>query len=626
MRHTRAADVHEYATGATRRLSSLVMPTETQLPQFERYVAVRALGSPAFSPSGDAFAYLANTTGLPGVWLQPAAGGFARQLTVLGQDRVAAFRWSPDGKRLAMTVDRHGDEMFQVHVMEVGGWPRQLTSAPQVQHTLGGWSPDSSRVAFSGNDRDPAEQDAMICDVVTGEVQRVMTGGQFYAGDFSPDGSKLYVTQFLGNTHQKIWVVDVASGEATCVLGEDEEAATRRVLGWDGGGLGLYVITDAGHEYTYLVHAPLQGDGPRSVLRLDAEVAGGSLNHPGDGLVAFVNDRGMFTLRVYEVGDGGEQEVAAHELRLGEPAGASLSPDAGTLLLLYASPREAANLFLFDLANSKMRAVEQSMLGGLDPAGMVDPESITYPSFDREIPAWLYRPKGDGPFPVVLSIHGGPESQELAGYAYHGLYQYLLSRGIGIMAPNIRGSTGYGKTYQKSIYRDWGGGELKDIEAAADYLGTLDWVDADRIAVFGGSFGGFATLSALTRLPDRWAAGVDLVGPSNLITFVNSVPPFWRSMMRDWVGDAEEDREMLIERSPITYVDQLTAPLLVIQGANDPRVVKAESDQMVERLRQRGVAVEYYVDEEAGHGPPGRDGWVEWLRMTAEFLERHLKG
>src|SRR5690606_26176349 len=151
-------------------------------------------------------------------------------------------------------------------------------------------------------------------------------------------------------------------------------------------------------------------------------------------------------------------------------------------------------------------------------------------------------------------------------YGMLGLYQYLLSRGIGVLAPNIRGSTGYGKAYQTLIHRDWGGGEPRDIEAAADYLAALDWVDPARLAVAGGSFGGFATLSAMTRLPERWAAGVDLVGPANLLTFVDSVPPFWRETMASWVGDAVADRDLLVERSPITYVDELRAPLLVIQG------------------------------------------------------------
>ncbi|HEX7040256.1 MAG TPA: S9 family peptidase [Trueperaceae bacterium] len=600
------------------------MAEAQRLPDFERYVAVRLVGSPAFSPRGDAFAYVANTTGLPALWLQPAGGGFPRQLTAFPDRRVAGFRWSPDGRRIALLADHHGDEMFQVHVLEAGGWPRQLTSAPRVQYSLGGWAPDSRRLAITGNDREPSEQDAMVIDVETGEVTRLVTGGLFYAGDFSPDGRRLLVTEILSNTHQRVHVVDLESGERRCLLGEDGEEAKRFPVGWDAAGSGVYVVTDEGHEFSYLVHLPLAGGAARGVLRLDADVADARLNHGRDTLVAAVNDRGVFKLRVYELGEGGERETAALDLPFGEYGGMSVAADGREAILDFATPREASNLFAVDLATGAMEPREQSMLGGVDPATMVEPEAITYPSFDRDVPAWLYRPRGEGPFPVVLSIHGGPESQELAGYAYLGLYQYLLSRGIGVLAPNIRGSTGYGKSYQKLIHRDWGGGELKDIEAAADYLASLDWVDAGRIAVFGGSFGGFATLSALTRLPDRWVAGVDIVGPSNLITFVQSVPPFWRAMLKDWVGDAEEDREMLIERSPITYVDQLKAPLLVIQGANDPRVVKAESDQMVERLRERGVAVEYYVDEEAGHGPPSRDGWLKWLRMTAEFLERHL--
>jgi dipeptidyl aminopeptidase/acylaminoacyl peptidase len=207
---------------------------------------------------------------------------------------------------------------------------------------------------------------------------------------------------------------------------------------------------------------------------------------------------------------------------------------------------------------------------------------------------------------------------------YNGLYQYLLNRGFGILAPNIRGSSGYGKTYQKLIHRDWGGAELGDIEHAAKYLQSLDWVDTNRICVYGGSFGGFATLSAVTRLPGYWALGVDLVGPSNLLTFVNSVPPHWRSFMRGWVGDAEDDREMLVERSPITYVDQVRVPMLVIQGAKDPRVVKAESDQMVERIRKNGGDVRYYVDEQEGHGATRRENSVKWMKMVAEYIEEYL--
>jgi len=224
----------------------------------------------------------------------------------------------------------------------------------------------------------------------------------------------------------------------------------------------------------------------------------------------------------------------------------------------------------------------------------------------------------------VLSIHGGPEAQEQATYSYNGLYQYWLNQGLGVLAPNIRGSTGYGISYQKLIHRDFGGSDLKDIEYAAKYLQSLDWVDKNRVAIFGGSYGGFAVLSALTRLPEYWAVGVDIVGPSNLVTFTKNVPSFWKPIMKEWVGDPEEDRDMLMERSPITYVDHVRAPLLVIQGANDPRVVKSESDQMVERIRKNGGDVRYYIDEEEGHGATRRENLLVWLKLVAGYLDEQL--
>ena len=176
-----------------------------------------------------------------------------------------------------------------------------------------------------------------------------------------------------------------------------------------------------------------------------------------------------------------------------------------------------------------MTQLTESGLGGIDPADLITPELITFKAFDgRDIPAWLYRPKASGRVPVLLSIHGGPEAQERPQYVYSGLYQYLLSQGIAVLAPNIRGSSGYGKSYQRLIHRDFGGNDLKDFRAAAKYLRTLDWIDPERMGVFGGSYGGFATLTCVTRLPEYWKAAVDIVGPSNLVTFAKAVPPTWR--------------------------------------------------------------------------------------------------
>lgn len=601
------------------------------VPTFDQFAAVRQVGSPQYSPRGDRFAYLSNTTGLPALWSQPDGGGFAKQLTNLTDLRVQSFSWSPDGSRIAFTADRHGDEMNQVFVVDaLGGWPRQLTDSPEAQFYLSGWTPDGKSLVVSGNDRDPAEVDSMLLDPDDGKVDRLVTGGQFYAEEVSPDGRSLLLLEHLGNVRHRIWVYDLGSRQKRAVFGvpEGDETTSIKALPqqWRADSSGFYALTDSDSEFTGLVFIERDGGASRPVLREEGEVAGTLLNDQRTRLLALVNRRGAFEARLFSLEEAGENALPAPALPLGVPGGASFHPAGERLIVAYSTPSQATNLLQLDLATGEQSELEQSMLGGIDPDTMVDPESIDYPSFDRDIHAWLYRPRGEGPFPVVVSIHGGPEAQEFAGYAYQGLYQYLLSRGVGVLAPNIRGSTGYGKSYQTLIYRDWGGGELKDIEAAADYLGRLDWVDPTRLAIFGGSFGGFATLSALTRLPDRWAAGVDLVGPSNLVTFVSSVPPFWLQMMEAWVGHPEKDEALLMERSPITYADDMVAPLLVIQGKNDPRVVQAESDQFVERLRKRGVEVAYHVDETAGHGPPGREGWVEWMRLTVDFLEKHLLG
>lgn len=603
------------------------------LPTFARFVAVRLLGNPKYSPTGEGFAYLANTTGLPNIWWQPDGGGFARQLTSLGDHRVSEFEFSPDGRHIAFLADHHGDEMHQVYVMDTfDGWPRKLTDCQEVQYNLAGWTPDGRHVVVTGNDREPTQMDPQLIDADSGAVTRLLTGGQFYAFRPSPDGRTLPVFEFITNTSQRLWLLDLETGARKAVLGTpaDPDAESDDVkaspLAWRADSSGLYALTDHEHEFSTLVFIDRESGSWRHVLKDDLDVEGAVVDHDGTRLAVTVNDGGATGLRLFDTAGGVERPLPAPDMPLGVVTGASFHPRGSRLLLAINTPTASTNLNLLDLETGALAVVEQSMLGGIDRATLSEPELLTYPSSDRDVPAWLYRPAGAGPFPVVLFIHGGPEAQEQPVYGMAGLYQYLLSRGIGVLAPNIRGSTGYGKTYQKLIHRDWGGAELGDIEAAADYLVGLEWVDPTRLAVAGGSFGGFATLSAMTRLPDRWAAGVDLVGPANLITFVDSVPPHWRQTMATWVGDAVEDRELLIERSPITYVDQLTAPLLVIQGKNDPRVVQAESDQMVERLRSRGVDVEYHVDETAGHGPADRDGLVRWLRLMAEFLERHLLG
>jgi dipeptidyl aminopeptidase/acylaminoacyl peptidase len=258
-------------------------------------------------------------------------------------------------------------------------------------------------------------------------------------------------------------------------------------------------------------------------------------------------------------------------------------------------------------------------------SGACEPELIRYQSKDGTlIPAWLHRPAGPGPHPVVLSIHGGPEWQERP--KYDPLYQCLLARGIAVLAPNVRGSTGYGRTWQTPIYRGWGGIDLDDFAAAHAWLTAQPWADPERIGVYGASYGGFAALSCMTRLPGLWAAGVSECGPSNIESLARSMPPDWSAMIAAMFGDPDDpaDAQEMRRRSPLTYAHQIAAPLLVVQGANDPRVPKAEADQIIDAARANGADARYLVFGDEGHGFTSRANDIKANQAIMEFLAEHL--
>jgi dipeptidyl aminopeptidase/acylaminoacyl peptidase len=604
---------------------------------FEQFSAVRNFVDLSFSPDGRSIAYVTNTSGQLNVWRQPtetAPDGrplMPLQLTALVEESARRAVWSPDGQRILTIVDRHGNENYQLYeIPPERGWLYPLTNKPEVRHEIGDrpFSPQGRQIAYGSNERAPTDFDAMVRDLHTGETRTLLAGdANYFPVSWSPDGRSVLVMKFNLNTDQDLFLCQVESGTSRHLT--PHEGEVKFLPGpWRPDGRGFYLLSDREREFTGLAFFNLQ-DGTMQWLETpEWDITDVAISPDGRYLAWLVNEDGYSHLYVRDTATGAVRDY--HDLPKGVYSTLQFSP-AGTVLGLYiARAVRPAELYMLDVASGQWWRLTQGFLGGIPEEEMVEPEVIRYPTADgRQIPALLYQPHGLAPgerAPVVLSIHGGPEGQEQPNYTYNGFYQYLLNRKIGVLAPNIRGSTGYGKSYQRLIYRDWGGAELKDLEHAALYLQGLEWVDPQRLGVFGGSFGGFATLSCVTRLPQYWAAAVDIVGPSNLITFAKAVPPFWRRFMKQWVGDPEEDAEFLRARSPIHYVENVRAPLLVIQGANDPRVVKAESDQMVDRLRALGRTVEYMVFEDEGHGFTKTANWLKALRASAEWLERHLMG
>ncbi len=605
---------------------------------FEQFAAARNYGELSFSPDGASLAYTTNTSGQFNVWRQPVATGpgghplMPIQLTALSDDAARRAIWSPDGARILTAADRQGTENFQLYEVPAGeGWLYPLTDQPDVRHELGAepFSPDGTQIAYASNERERGDFDVFVRDLTSAEGRPLLADGEYYVPlSWSPDGRALLVTKAVSNTDNDLYLLDVASGERRHLTPHEDEVQFSPGP-WSPDGRGFYLLSDQGREFMGLAFYTLATGALEWIATPEWDVQDVALSRDGRWLAWVVNEGGWSRLLVRATASGaGGATKEFPALPRGVIGTLTFSPTAPLLALALSRPVRPTTIYLLDIASGEATALTQSFLGGVPEAAMVEPEIVTFPSADgRQIPAFLYRshdiPAGER-VPVVLSIHGGPEAQERPGYAYNGLYQYLLNRGIGVLATNIRGSTGYGKTYQKLIHRDWGGAELRDLEGAALYLRGLAWVDPARLGVFGGSFGGFATLSCVARLPEYWAVAVDIVGPSNLQTFVRAVPPAWQRMMKAWVGDPDEDAALLAERSSITYVEAIRAPLLVIQGANDPRVVKPESDQMVERLRALDRTVEYMVFEDEGHGFTKTANSLKALKATAEWLERYL--
>ncbi len=578
----------------------------------------------ALSPDGRTVAYSSNVDGAFDLWTIPVTGGMPLRLTRLTGQAVWQIAWAPDGKTLVFTADRDGDEQYQLFTIDLDGQNMaEIGSGPGCQRVLADdpFDPAGRHLIYAANDRDETVQDILTRDLREDTERRIIPpdGVIFTPARVSPDGRWLLAAGTRSNTDVAAYLIDLADPAADPVCVTAQHGQGLFLPGpWIPDSSGFYLRTDLWDEFTAIGCYTLHDATLTCTVQDSWDVE--LVEALGDTLIWTTNEGGRSALHARR----GGAPLALPDIPQGVIDTMSLIPDAEGLVLELDSPVRPSEIALLDLAEG-FRYLTNARPPAMYVVEPVEPDLVTYASSaGRRVPALLYRPHTPGPHPVLLSIHGGPEAQERPEYAYSGLYQYLLAQGIAVFAPNIAGSTGYGLTHQKLIYRDWGGADLDDLDHAVRHLRATSGFDTGRIALMGGSYGGFAVLSCLARLPYEWAAGVSICGPSNLVTLARACPPTWKAMVAAVLGDPDRDADHLTRRSPLTHADSINAPLFVIQGAKDPRVPQEESDQIVARLRDRGVQVRYDVYSDEGHGFLNRKNEIKAYRDIAQFLVAHL--
>lgn len=561
-----------------------------------------------------------------------APGGARYQLTFNDEPvRQPSFVPGTTDQILYMS-DIGGNEAYQLFRLDLRSGKTTLLTDGKSRHGGYRWSDDGKHVAYTSNARNGKDMDLYVGDGRSKAAGKLLLErkGHWYPIDWTRDAKRLLVGEYISINDSRLYVVDVDTKAVTRLSPEQPTAAHRNAV-LDPAGRKIYFTSDRGGEFNQLYEQSLGAAGsqpaePKLITgNLKWNVESVALSPDGRTLAFVTNEHGYGNLHVLDTATGN------HRPTKGLPRGlvrnlryARKAPVLGFTLM---GPTENGDAFTYDVKTQRLTRWTESELGGLDKKTFVEPELVEYPSFDElEIPAFYYRPKSAGPHPVVVWIHGGPESQ--ARPYFSSLIQYLVVESqIAVLVPNVRGSDGYGKSYlllDNGMKRE---DSVKDIGALLDWVGTRPELDQKRMAVLGGSYGGYMVLASLMHFADRLVAGVDIVGISNFVTFLENTKEYRRDLRRAEYGDERkpEMREFLTRISPSTNASKIRSALFLAHGANDPRVPLSETDQMVAEIQKNGGDVWTMVAMNEGHGFRKKENRDMFARLSALFLEKHLK-
>jgi dipeptidyl aminopeptidase/acylaminoacyl peptidase len=590
-------------------------------PHPKDFAAIGAATAPAFSRDGQTLFHLRGS-GLPQVWTLDLASGASRQLT-FHDEKVALLRRSPVDDRLIYGIDRGGDErqrLLLIDPHDAPTEPRELTANPAVIHDFGSWSPDGACIAYAANERDEAHFDVYVQDVASGVRQCVYHGtNQVSVSGFRSGGAKLALLHDRGFGNVSLLVLDLASGAARACGSPGNFQSVR----WASDGRSLLALTDHGDSnFLRLCRLdPETGDVAVVYGIPGRDVEAWSIASDARSLATIENDRGYAVLRVGPI--DGERPVVTG-LPRGVITDLTWSADSSTLAFSVAAPTEPPSLWLWRDGAACVAWRPESPPGF---AGFVDLELVSWQSFDAtRIPGWFALPRSPQPvggYPAVMWVHGGPVSQTRPNFRPD--IQMLLAQGFAILMPNVRGSSGYGRSYTKSDDVERRLDSVTDLAHGRHWLAAHPAINGERIGIMGQSYGGFMVMSAITEHPELWRAAVNYYGIANFVSLLAGTGAWRRSHRASEYGDPDRNAELFARISPIHHIDRIRAPVLIAHGTRDPRVPIGESEQFVTALRERQKKVAYETFDYAGHGFIRPDDKRRIYTAVADFFTTHLR-
>lgn len=581
----------------------------------------------AFSADGARLLISSDQTGVINAYALPVDGGEAEALTWLDES-VFAASWFPADDRAVVVADRGGNERTHVYVRELNGGLRDLTPGDDVRAAFHGFTADGKTMWISTNARDPQVFDLYAYDTATYAARRVFQNpGGMTLSAISPDGVWLALTRRNSSADADVFLVDVRFGELWRITEHQGDIAFR-VFGFAPDSQSIILGADHLGEFVAAVSYDMFMGSMRPVVEADWDVTNFQFSPTGRYQVSALNADASTELTITDTRSGAP--VALTGLPAGDIGAVRFNRDETLAAFTVSSDTSPADIYVAELATGETRRLTRALNPEIDQADLVEGRVVRYLAHDGiVIPGVLYLPKtasGWTPAPAVVLVHGGPGGQSRRGWSP--MIQHLVNHGYAVMAANNRGSSGYGKTFFHLDDRRHGEDDLMDIVTAAEWLKNQNWVASDQVAVMGGSYGGFLATAALAFHPETFAAGVDIFGVTNWVRTLQSIPAWWgadRTALFDEMGDPATDAERHRAISPLFHAERIARPLLVVQGANDPRVLQVESDELVAAVRAGGVPVEYLLFPDEGHGFRKTANRIAAQEAYLAFLNRHVR-